>query len=62
MLINTDTKEFQEWCKLRQSQKAYEAIGETVKSRAAFRILKLNIEMATNGVIDLIDEANKEQG
>ena len=62
MLINTDSEEFKDMCKLRRSQKAYEHIGDFKSSRMAFNLLKMNIEKASLDVLDLIDEANKEQG
>ena len=62
MLINTDSKEFQDLLKLRQRQRAYEEIGDFVKAKEDYAVFNGLVSVAAGGLIKLIDEANKEQG
>ena len=62
MLINTDSKEFKDLCRLRRSQKTYEAIGDFVKAKEDYAVFNGLVSLAAGGLIKLIDEANKEQG
>ena len=61
MLINTDSKEFKDLCKLRRSQKAYEAIGDFVQSKKDFVVFNDLVALAAGGLIKTVDEVIKEQ-
>lgn len=59
MLINKDSEEFQSLLKLRQSQKAYEEIGDYVKAKEEYVVFNGLVSLAAGGLIKLIDEENK---